>query len=213
MKKILALAIALMMLLAAIPAFADSLEIVPGTPSTCTFAVFQTYFTVLSSGSGYEFTWADAPAEENGYTVYSADAGDGTLTIKVYTLNDTVVYTVAEGSAALDVNDSDSANTFGQWFGVAVSGSVVSLCMGEGNTSILSDSNLEATLQADITPLVDILMNDFDEASLAKGKAATSLVLGYPAGLEVSGGAVGTLVNLNMKIVVTSADGQLNVVQ
>ena len=66
-------------------------------------------------------------------------------------------------------------------------------------------------MQEDIKPLVYILENDFNEKTLAEGKAAVSTVYGYPCGLEVSGSTDGKTVLLAMKIIVSGPEGQISV--
>ena len=211
MKKILALFLALLMMAAAGLAAADSLEFVPGTPGACTFDNFRLYFDSIATGAGFAFTWNDTPAEENSFTVYSAASGDGLLQIQVYTQDQNVSHVVALGEVNLDSSDSDSAYTFGQWFGVAISGSAISMSLGAGDFSVTSDPDLSAKLEADVTPLTDLLYNDFDEEHLAAGKAGTATVLGYPCGLEVSGSGNDSNVYLYMKIILSTPDGQMSV--
>ena len=211
MKKLLALFLALLMMAAAGLASADSLEFVPGAPGSCPFANFQSYFDMIAAGAGFTFTWDNAPTEEEGFTVYSAASEDGLLQIRVYTQDQNVSHVVALGEVNLDSSDSDSAYTFGQWFGVAISGSAISMSLGAGDTSITSDPDLSGKLEADITPLTNLLYNDFDAEHLAAGKAGTATVLGYPCGLEVSGSENGSNIYLFMKIIVSTPGGQINV--
>ena len=211
MKKVFALLLALMMLAAGLAA-AETLELVPGTPENCPFLMFKTYFDTIAQQSGYQFTWTDEPAAENGYEVYSTVSSDETMTIKVYVLDGNVCYTEGEGTVTLDLSNAASAQKFGEWFGVALSNSAICMRLAGGDTAFLSDSNFASTLQADVQPLVSILMNDFNDETLSKGKAATSTVVGYPAGLEISGSmADETSVTLTMRTVVTCEAGQLSV--
>ncbi len=211
MKKLLALLLALMMLACAGAASAETLDFVPGAPATCPFSMFQSYFTALAGGTGYTFTWDAEPAEEDPYTVYSAVSEDKTLKVSVYVQDGNVCYLQAEGAISLDMTDFTAAQKFGEWFGVSISGGVLGMALGTGDTSILQDPELDAKLQADIAPLVFILQNDFNEQTLAAGKAAVSTVYGYPCGLEVSGSAEGMTVLLAMKIIVSSPEGQITV--
>ena len=90
-------------------------------------------------------------------------------------------------------------------------------CVGKGFEEIFAqmDADLfalqETKLQEDIKPLVYILENDFNEKTLAEGKAAVSAVYGYPCGLEVSGSTDGETVLLAMKIIVSGPEGQISV--
>ena len=111
----------------------------------------------------------------------------------------------------LNMTDASSAQKFGEWFGVSISGGVLSIALGSGDTAVLQDPELDATLQADVQPLVYILENDFNEKTLAAGKAAVSTVYGYPCGLEVNGSAAGETVLLAMKIIVSGPEGQISV--
>ena len=85
------------------------------------------------------------------------------------------------------------------------------MALGAGDTSVLQDPELDTKLQEDIKPLVYILENDFNEKTLAEGKAAVSTVYGYPCGLEVSGSTDGETVLLAMKIIVSGPEGQISV--
>ncbi len=210
MKKVFALLLTLMMLAAGLAA-AETLELVPGTTESCPFTTFKTYFDTIAQQSGYTFTWADEPAAENGYEVYSTVSADGAMVIKVYVLNGNVCYTDGEGTVTLDMTDASSAQKFGEWFGVALSNSAICMRLAGGDTAFLSDSNLSSTLQADVQPLVSILMNDFNDDTLSQGKAATSTVLGYPAGLEISGSTNGSSVSLTMRTVVGCPGSEISV--
>ena len=211
MKKIIALLMALMMLAVVGAAAAETLDFVPGTPTACPFPAFQTYFTALAGGTGYTFTWDAEPAEEDAYTVYSAVSEDKTLKVRVFVQDGNVSYLQAEGAISLDLTDLAAAQKFGEWFGVSISGGVLGMALGSGDTSVLQDPELDATLQADVQPLVYILENDFNEKTLAAGKAAVSTVFGYPCGLEVSGSIDGATVLLAMKIIVSGPEGQVSV--
>ena len=211
MKKLLALFLALLMITAAGLASADSLDFVPGTPGACTFENFKLYFDSIATGSGFAITWDSAPSEEDSFSVYSAVSGDGLLQIKVYTQDQNISHVIAIGETAFDSSDSDSAYTFGQWFGVAISGSTISMSLGAGDFSVTSDPDLASKLEAEVSPLTDLLMNDFDAEHLAAGKAGTATVLGYPCGLEVRGGENGSSIFLSMKIIVSTPGGQISV--
>ena len=211
MKKIIALLMVLMMLAVVGAAAADTLDFVPGAPTACPFPAFQTYFTSLAGGTGYTFTWDAEPAEEAPYTVYSAVSEDETLKIRVFVQDDNVVFIQAEGAVSLNITDIAAAQKFGEWFGVSISGGVIGMALGAGNTDILQDPDLDTKLQADVQPLLYILENDFNEETLAAGKAAVSTVYGYPCGLEVNGSAAGETVLLAMKIIVSGPEGQISV--
>ena len=211
MKKVFALLLALMMLALVGAASAESLDFVPGAPTASTFEGFQTYFTTISTASGYAFTWDAEPAEEDGYTVYSAVSEDETLKIRVYVQDGSVAFIQADGAISLNISDFTAAQKFGEWFGVAISGGVIGLSLGAGDASIVQDPDLEKKLKADIEPLVYILDIDFTEEKLAEGKAAVSTVFGYPCGLEVSGSIDGATVLLAMKIIVSGPEGRISV--
>ena len=136
---------------------------------------------------------------------------DETLKVGVYVQDDNVVFIQAEGAISLDITDTAAAQKFGEWFGVSISGGVLGMALGTGDTSVLQDPELETKLQEDIKPLVYILENDFNEKTLAEGKAAVSTVYGYPCGLEVSGSTDGETVLLAMKIIVSGPEGQISV--
>ena len=144
--------------------------------------------------------------------MYSAVSADDAMVIKVYVLDGNVCYTDGEGAVTLNMTDASSAQKFGEWFGVALSNSAICMRIAGGDTAFLSDSNFSSSLQADVQPLVSILMNDFNEDTLSKGKAATSTVAGYPAGLEIIGSiADNTSVSLTMRTVVGCPGSEISV--
>ena len=211
MKKVFALFLALTILAAAGLVSADSLEFVPGTPDACSPESFLDFFSSIAQESGFTFTWDEAPAEEDNYSVYTGASADGLMSVRIYIQGDNVSHVVALGEVTLDPTDSESAYTFGQWFGVAISGSAISMSLGAGNTDVVTNPDLSEKLNTDIMPLMNLLTVDFDEEHLSAGKAAATTILGYPCGMEVSGGTDGSKVLLSMKVIVCSQDGQFSV--
>ena len=212
MKKFAALILAIILAAAVSLAGADSLELVPGTAAECTVDIFQTYFDMISAAAGYDFTWDEAPVTEDGYDVYVAHAGEGMLEMKLYTQEGKFCYVVGAGSGSFATTDSSAANTFGTWFGATLGGTLISLKIGEEGLSAIADENLQTELQSAITPLEPILLSAFlSEENLAKGAAGSVTALGYPIGIEINGAIDGDQISVNMKVIVTSKDGQLNV--
>ena len=98
------------------------------------------------------------------------------------------------------------------FFGATLGGSLVSLKIGEDGLASISEGNLDTEMQEAIKPLEPILLSAFmSEENLAKGAAGSVVALGYPVGIEVSGSMNGDEITVNMKVMVTSKDGQLNV--
>ena len=212
MKKIAALILVIVLAAAVSLAGADSLALVPGTAANCTTDIFQTYFNMICTAAGYEFTWDEAPVTEDGYDVYTARISDGALEMKLYTQGGNFCYLVGEGSQTFKQTDTAAANTFGTWFGATLGGSLVSLKIGEDGLASISEGNLDSDMQEAIKPLEPILLSAFmSEENLAKGAAGSVVALGYPVGIEVSGSMNGDEITVNMKVRVTSKDGQLNV--
>ena len=214
MKKFAALILALILAAAVSLAGAETLALVPGTPAECTTELFQTYFNMISSAAGYEFTWDEAPVTEDGFDVYTAHTAAGPLEMKLYTQDGKFCHLVGEGTQTFSETDTEAANTFGTWFGATLGGSLISLKIGEEGLESISSmaDTLDTEMQAAIQPLQPILLNAFLSAeNMAKGSAGAVNALGYPVGIQVGGSIDGDQITVNMKIMVTSKDGQLNV--
>ena len=210
MKKLLALLLALMMLAAAGAAAAETLEIKPGTPSACPPETFKLYFGYMESQSGYNFVWDDEIGTDGDYKVYSGKSEDGMMTVNIYSLDGGVVYAEGVGSITFDdTPDQDSARKFGEWFGASIGGMSYGFYIGENGAESV-DENLSNKYTNDLLSLVSGMTESMsDEAKLMKGVVFNGSILGYPSGLEVHGTAYGAGGSLEMKVIVTSADGQL----
>ena len=213
MKKALLLLLAVILMSVTCLAGADSLEVVPGSPSNCQILLFKTYFDLLTSSSGYNFTWNDTTTAEDGYTVHTAVSETGILTIKVYVKDNCVCFATGEGTTTLSMYDSSAAQTFGEWFGISIGGLVVGMYAGENGPSSLTNA-VTSQFATELNPLVEVLNSGFtSEEELANGIAGTTTILGYPTGLEVSGSVNGTNITLTLGIATVNADGQLNIIK
>ena len=210
MKKILALLLALTMILAAGLAFADTIEITPGTPTGCTYELFKSYFTVLTQSAGYTFTWTDTPSSENGFDVYCAISEGGAMTTYVFCVDGKVSYVHGVGSLTIDMGDQASAQKFGEWLGASFSGSCLGLFAGEEGPNALA--GVTEQFQNELNPLLtNVTAGMTSDEQMKNGVADITTVLGYPAGLEISGGTNGTVITLNMQVYVAGKDALLTV--
>ena len=213
MKKLLALVIALVMLLAAIPAIADTLEVVPGTPANCPIESFKVMYNMAAAQAKVNFVWDDGSVSEDGFDVYTCRSDDGSVEAKVYTVGGNVSHIIGESSGSFSASDYTAANQFGVNLGAVLAGGGTGMLMVEDPASI---NEKAATYQSELQPLIDTLQNGFTDLSqLNNGMASTTVALGYPTGLSLVGDAdMSTLtISLTMKVYITSADGQLNIVQ
>ena len=209
MKKIFALLLALMMLFAAGTACAETLEFEPGTPSVTSPEVFKLYFAMIAGQSGYNFTWEDEVGTDGSYSVYTGHSEDGLMSLNIYAMNGGVVYSEAIGTAT--ISDAESAEKFGEWFGAAVGGSVISLLIGEKGTQAL-DEDATNRFTNDLMGLVAFLQGgSTTDEQLAKGAVYTTTCLDYPTGLEITGIAGSTGVTMSLRILVSVQDGQMNI--
>ena len=212
MKKAIALILVLMMAAAAIPAFADSLELIPGTPANVPFDEFKIYFDLFTGSSGFTFIWETSPVPENGYEVYTARPENGNMEVNVYTSGGNVSHLIAEASGTFLASDEAGAEEFGQLFGAVLAGGGMGLFVAEEGIDALAAE--AENYESELMPLAEILTNGMsDESHLVNGTAGYVYILGYPTGLEVNGSESGMVVSLNLKIVITSKGGQLNVVK
>ena len=192
MKKIAALILVIVLAAAVSLAGADSLALVPGTAANCTTDIFQTYFNMICTAAGYEFTWDEAPVTEDGYDVYTARIADGALEMKLYTQGGNFCYLIGEGSQTFKQTDTAAANTFGTWFGATLGGSLVSLKIGEDGLASISEGNLDTEMQEAIKPLEPILLSAFmSEENLAKIYSQPWIVPGSDASLRAPWGPLG----------------------
>ena len=207
MKKMLALLLVAVLAAACSAAYADTLEIVPGTPAACDIDTFMVYFGALTGASGYHFIFDAEPETEGDYLVYTAHTEDNLSSLRIYTVNGDYCYSECAGEITVSVTDTDAMNRFGEWIGAAFGGSVLSVYIAEGNPA---DNAAISTFNNDITPLLSALITGLsDETLLANGTVSISPILGYPSGIEVRGYVEGGSVTLKLRIVVTGADGQL----
>ena len=212
MKKILALVLALVMLAAAGIASAATLELTPGTPTNCTIDVFKTYFQLLASNAGYDFTWEETPTKEGAYDVYTATTATTPLVIKVYCSGEKVVFGTGEGTITFAAtSNTDALKNFGEWFGVSLADICVCIFIGEQGPQAVTNE-VGTKLQEELNPLVLTLQNGLTNLDdLMNGVAGVATCLGYPCGLEVSGTVDGSNITMTMTVAVTGMDGILTV--
>ena len=210
MKKILALFLALTMILTAGLAFAGTLELTPGTPTGCSYESFKSYFTLLTQSGGYTFNWNDTPESGNGFDIYSAVSEDGAMTTYIYCVDGNVSHVQGAGQLSVDMSDQASAKKFGEWLGASFSGSCLGIYTGEEGPSALSNAALQ--FQNELNPLLTSVTSGMtSDEQLKNGVADVTTVLGYPAGLEISGDTDGSVVTLNMRVFVGSKDARIEV--
>ncbi len=210
MKKALALILALMMAIAVAPAFADSLVLTPGTPAECTFESFKSWYDVLTGTSNFTYTWDETPVNEDGYEVYTAHENDGLMELKVYLADGKISHMIGTASGTFAMTDTDSAQKFGSSFGAVLAGGTMGLLISEDGYEALGEK--AATFESELMPLADLLTNGFtDITQLSNGLAADVILAGYPAGLDLTGSILGTNITINMRVLITSKDGQLTV--
>ena len=212
MKKMIALLLALAAMAAFGLAHAETLNVVPGTPLNSSVDEFIAYFDLMSSASGYEFTWDEQATTEDQYTVRTAVSSDGSMSLKAYALDGNICYAVAEGSSQFDPNDYEAGQKFGEWFGASIGGITLGFYICENGTAGLSEkmNDVLAQFQSDLTPLTEFLSGGLSEEAVADGKVTTTTILGYPTGMEVAAAMSGEQVQMSLKIAVTGKDGQLS---
>ena len=204
MRRILALILAVLIMTAAGTACAETAAL-QMVPTTCPPETFILYFDILSRQAGYSFTWVDSVGTEGPYSVYLGECEDGTMLMNIYAMDGSVIYTDCAGSITINDDDAESASRFGEWFGCAIGGSVLSLHLGEsGNTSISSEE-LEK-YSADVNNIVSELQT-YTEQQMLNGCVITKPVLDYPTSLEINGTRNGKIVTINIRAVVTGKNG------
>ncbi len=210
MKKILALFLALTMILTAGLAFASTLELTPGTPTGCGAELFKAYFTVMTQNAGYAFSWDDNARSAGNSDIWYAVSEDGAMMVYIFCVDGNVSYVQGSGSLTVDLSDSESAEMFGQWLGAALSGSCLSIYIGEESPEDITE--VATQFQNELTPLLYSVTSKLtSDEQLKNGVADVTTVLGYPAGLEISGDTDGSVVTLNMRIFVGSKDARIEV--
>ena len=118
-----------------------------------------------------------------------------------------LVYAEGSGEVTANASDTDTANRFGELFGTALGGMILSAYVGEGNNF---DESVLNTYTNELMPLLTILSDGLDnEAKLADGVVGLVNVLGYPTGMELRGSASGSIANLMIHFVLASPDAQL----
>ena len=176
MKKVFALLLALLMAAFVIPACAETLEVVPGTPANCSFSDFQNWFdlSIASSGYDYTFVWDSTPYSEDGFDVYTARMENGPE-FKVYTVGGNFCYLIATNSGSFQLSDSSGAKSFGECLGAVLGGGITGLFIPEQGINAFQSQI--SSFQSDINPLLTILMSGFSSPSqfLMKMWSATSL--------------------------------------
>ena len=211
MKKLLALALilALMLSAAAGVACAETLDFEPGTPSGVTPELFQLYFSVLEEDSGYNFVWADSAETDGIYSVYSGFSEDGMMTVKLYAVNDGVVYAEGNGDLVIDFNDAESATKFGEWFGASLGGMIFSFQIGDHGLESLNEETVGRYSDELMAMINEVTDNMNDYGKMTNGFANWAVVLDYPTGLETRGSISGSIFYVTMHILVSSADGKM----
>jgi hypothetical protein len=205
MKRIIALFLSLLMMAACWTACAETAAL-QLSPTACPPETFILYFEILSTQSGYNFTWVDSVEAEGPYSVYLGECEDGTMLINIYVADGSVVYTDCAGSVTIKDSDAESAQRFGEWFGCALGSSVLSLYLGEsGNTSLSADILEKYT--ADIGSFASELQA-CTERQMLNGLVITRTVLDYPASLEINGTRKGNIVTINMRVMVTGRNAK-----
>ena len=211
MKKILALILALVLVAAVSAAGAATLDYTPGTPASCTFELFKTYFDLMTATAGYTFNWDEDSSKEGDYDVHYAVTEDGAMFVITYCEGGNVLYVKGEGTLVMTAGDNSAAEKFGQWFGATISGGVLGLYIGEEGPAAATTEATE-TFQSELKPLLATLQDGLtSEEELMNGVASTVTVLGYPTGLAVDGSISGTTITLNMTILVSAKDGTLGI--
>ena len=212
MRKILALILVLLMAAAVVPACADSLEVIPGSPANCPIDDFKTWFDMFTGSNGFVFNWDSSPVSEDGYDVYFARPQEGEMEVKVYTSGGNVSHLIGEASGTFLMTDEEGAEKFGEWFGAVLAGGGMGLLVPE--EGITAAQTKAVTYESELMPLVDVLTNGFSDTNdLSSGVAGSVVALGYPTGLEMNGTVSGITVTIRMKIAITSKDGQVNVIK
>ncbi len=208
MKKILALLLALAMILASGLAFADTIELTPGTPTGCGAELFKAYFTVMTQNAGYAFSWDDNARSAGNSDIWYAVSEDGAMMVYIFCVDGNVSYVQGSGSLTVDLSDSESAEMFGQWLGAALSGSCLSIYIGEESPEDITE--VATQFQNELTPLLYSVTSKLtSDEQLKNGVADIATVVNYPCGMEMSGSTDGTTVTLNMQFYVGSKDAQL----
>lgn len=203
MKRTAAILLALILALAAVGAFADTLAIQPGTPIGAPPDVFCSVFDIVSDASGFTFTWEEAPVSEDGYEVYTAHANDVDLDVKLYASDGYVSYAASQ-IKEYKITNSDEAFTIGQWIG----GSFAAVAY----TAYLADSGDVSGERAEelndaASQIVEFLGECLDDNQKLKAGAVTTFTaLDHPVACEVSGVATSQEGILTMRVVVAGLD-------
>ena len=211
MKKVLALVLflALMMSAAAGTACAETLDFEAGTPSKVSPEEFQFYFSVLEEDSGFNFVWDDSVKTDGIYSVYSGTSEDGMMTVKIYAVNDGVVYAEGDGDLVIDFSDAESATKFGEWFGASLGGMIFSFQIGDHGPESLNEETVGRYSDELMAMINEVTDNMNDDEKMANGFANRAVVLDYPTGLETRGSISGSIFSITMHILVSSADGKM----
>ena len=208
MKRIVALVLVFMMIAAAGIACADTLDFIPGSPTTCSIDDFKLFYNYFTSSSGYSFVWEENAVKEDAWDVYSAMTSDGSMNINIYCTDGNVVYVVRDGFFTADLDDSTAADQFGQWFGFIILDPCMSLFLGEKGIEAMND-DVQNRMTTEMITLYTDFENELYEGNLEKGMAFISSILDYPTGVEASSSIIGTMININLRVVSANQDSTL----
>ena len=132
------------------------------------------------------------------------------MTTYVFCVDGKVSYVHGVGSLTVDMGDQASAQKFGEWLGASFSGSCLGLFAGEEGPNALA--GVTEQFQNELNPLLtNVTAGMTSDEQMKNGVADITTVLGYPAGLEISGGTNGTVITLNMQVYVAGKDALLTV--
>ncbi len=165
-------------------------------------------FDIASSTAGFSYTWEEQPAAEDGYEVYTAHADGIRMDLKVYTTGGKVSH-VAIVTENYDIPGPNEAFVLREWLGQTLGSAVFSFYYAEGgeNTEDMGDQ-----LDAGINQYLLFLSTGLKDHSAIPGGIATAVdILGYKTGLEISGIGTDTEATLNIRFIVTTKDGLVEV--
>jgi hypothetical protein len=208
MKKAISILLALILCAVSCCAFADTLEVQAGAPLNSTFDTFKTTYDLYGS-SNLPLSWESGSTTEGEFEVYTGKANNGEIEVKVYTTGGKVSHLIATGSKTVSMTNMSDAQALGQDIGTVLGIAIMAVYTVDGgklDTSLINQFTED--LQAVLTPLTEGLTN---ADKLENGVAASSLVIGYPTGLEISATGASTAATISWKVIITSKDSKLNV--
>ena len=208
MKKTVSLLLVFLLVVLSACAFADTLSVRPGTPAGISKDFYKAVFDITCSTVGVSYTWEEQPAAEDGYEVYTAHADEIRMDLKVYTSGGKVSH-VAIVAENYYIPGPDEAFILGEWLSQTLGSAVFSFYYAEGGKNT---DNMGILLDACIDQYSLFLGTSLtDHSALPGGIATTMDVLEYPTGLEINGTGTEKEATLNIRFVVTTKDGQVEV--